>query len=248
MSIAENPERTAQSSKPARDPYLGVLLVLLAASLLGTAAAAAGGLMLGSKVWLDAAVTLGISTGWLVGVAINRSRGTLPKAHGADVSGHVRRTVEGSRTRRGLDRLAISGWIFVGYEREPRRDRPVSGLAPAAQRRSALCCWPRCRPFHSVPDRRGPRRRCGSWRQVWRPPPQAISPTSTTARFPEGQVLARAARLVAWVLVVGAMSTLLMWAALPTILRIAHGALVLVNVLVCYELLTAGRPRHVRVA
>ena len=242
MSIAENPERTAQSSKPTRDPYLGVLLVLLAASLLGTAAAAAGGLMLGSKVWLDAAVTLGISTGWLVGVAINRSRGTLPKAHGADVSGRVRRTVEESRTRRGLDRLAISGWIFR-WVRERAATRPAGfwvGASGAAAISVVLLT-----KVPAVSLSAG-----SSWAAaaLWLVA-SGLAATAAgyladidQARFPEGQVLARAARLVAWVLVVSAASTLLMWAALPTILRIAHGALVLVNVLVCYELLTARRP------
>jgi len=242
MSITENPERTAQSSTPTRDPYLGVLLVLLAASLLGTAAAAAGGLVLGSKVWLDAAVTLGISVGWLIGVVINRSRGTSPKAHGADVSGRVRGTAEETRTQPRLGRIAISGQI-LGWVRKRAATRPVGFWVGASG--AAAIGFVLLAKVPAVSLSAG-----SSWTAaaLW----LVASGLAATAagyladidhaRFPEGQVLARAARLVTWVLVVGAASALVMWAAQPTILRIAHGTRVLVNLLVCVELLTARRP------
>src|SRR5580700_10971426 len=66
-------------SKP--DPYRGVVIVLLALACLGTAAAALGAMTLGNPVVLDAAVTLGLSTGVLIGVVRARhARAKPPKS------------------------------------------------------------------------------------------------------------------------------------------------------------------------
>ena len=56
------------ASHPGRDSYRGVMLVLSAAALAATVAVALGGLALGNAVLLHAAVSLGLSTGVLVGV------------------------------------------------------------------------------------------------------------------------------------------------------------------------------------
>ena len=66
-------------SKP--DPYRGVVIVLLALACLGTVAAAFGAMTLGNPVVLDAAVTLGLSTGILIGVArVQHARAKPPKS------------------------------------------------------------------------------------------------------------------------------------------------------------------------
>jgi hypothetical protein len=66
-------------SKP--DPYRGVVIVLLAMACLGTVAAAFGAMTLGNPVVLDAAVTLGLSTGILIGVArVQHARAKPPKS------------------------------------------------------------------------------------------------------------------------------------------------------------------------
>src|ERR1700680_2512200 len=65
-------------SKP--DPYRGVVIVLVALACLGTVAAAFGAMTLGNPVVLDAAVTLGLSTGILIGVArVQHARAKPPK-------------------------------------------------------------------------------------------------------------------------------------------------------------------------
>ena len=74
-------DTTHSHSDSDRDPYRGVVIVFLAMALLGTAGAAAGGLMLANRVLLDAAVALGLSTGVLVGVAAAQAaRGRPPQS------------------------------------------------------------------------------------------------------------------------------------------------------------------------
>src|ERR1700693_3611983 len=58
-----------ESNKSNRDPYRGVVIVLLAAAALGSAGAFAGGFQLADPVLLAVAVTLGLSAGGLAGVA-----------------------------------------------------------------------------------------------------------------------------------------------------------------------------------
>jgi len=76
MSIAEMPAPPpvdAGRSVNKRDPYRGVVAILLVGALLSTAGAIAGGLALTNPVLLDLAVALGISTGILIGVALAQS-------------------------------------------------------------------------------------------------------------------------------------------------------------------------------
>lgn len=61
---------TAQSTP---DPYRGVIIVLLVLAFLGMAGAVAGGLLLGTPLLLDAAVSLEIATAILIGVVLARS-------------------------------------------------------------------------------------------------------------------------------------------------------------------------------
>jgi len=62
----------------ARDPYRGVVLTLLALLFAGTVGAAAAGLMLGNQILLHAAITLGMSAGALLGVAVAQSLRAAP--------------------------------------------------------------------------------------------------------------------------------------------------------------------------
>jgi hypothetical protein len=52
-----------------RDPYRGVVLVLLVAGLVGTAAAIVAGVMTSNAVLFELAITLGLATELLTGVA-----------------------------------------------------------------------------------------------------------------------------------------------------------------------------------
>ena len=76
VSEAPAPETAVPSVPPAssgsgpdRDPYRGVVLVLLAAAIVGLAGAFEAGLQLGNPVLMDTAVTLGLAAGILIGVS-----------------------------------------------------------------------------------------------------------------------------------------------------------------------------------
>ena len=58
-------------------------------------------------------------------------------------------------------------------------------------------------------------------------------------RLPEGPWLCRGARVIAWILVLGAISAGLEWAGLTAILQVVHFAVLAVNAAVCYGLFTA---------
>ena len=71
ISVFEPPgvERHEPPSPSARDPYRGVVIVLLVAALTGMVGGFEEGLKLGNPVLIDAAVTLGLAAGILIGVA-----------------------------------------------------------------------------------------------------------------------------------------------------------------------------------
>src|SRR5580700_1182990 len=61
-----------------RGIYRGVVLVFLGATFLGTVASVAASVVFSNVVLLDVAVTLGISSGILIGVAISQRRRARP--------------------------------------------------------------------------------------------------------------------------------------------------------------------------
>jgi hypothetical protein len=70
----QEPEVPASSpSGLRRDPYRGVILVLLLAALVGTAAAIVGGVMTSNAVLFEVSITLGLAAGILTGVAMAQS-------------------------------------------------------------------------------------------------------------------------------------------------------------------------------
>ena len=66
---ASAPSPPSSDSGPSRDPYRGVVLVLLAAAIVGMAGALEAGLRLGNLLLVDTAVTLLLVAGILTGVA-----------------------------------------------------------------------------------------------------------------------------------------------------------------------------------
>ena len=215
------------------------MLLVLGASLLGCSRALPAASP-SKQVLLDAAVTLGISAGILIGVAMTRIRFgqhcRIREARSDRARDTWNRTVE----KRALVRrpwpadfalvqgLGATGTASLSVGAAGRATTlvlllKVPAVSPdgwSAGIAAALCLVASALAAMAA----------GYLSDIDRAP------------FPEGQVLARAARLVTWVLVVGAASVLLTWTAQQTILRIAHGALVVVNFLVCYELLTARLP------
>jgi regulator of protease activity HflC (stomatin/prohibitin superfamily) len=240
--------RRDESPSALRDPYRGVVFVLLAATLLGTAGAAAGGLALANRVLLDAAVTLAISSGILIGVALAQSRragertlaGEAPRSPAAEepasteeerspaarvstatsgarvVSRWIEwpREVDAMDTARGV--TAAAGFLAVGLvlllDLAPVPPRPLTaGLAAALCLAAAGLAATAARYLADV----------------------------DTERLPEGPGLCRAARLVAWVLVLAALSMGFAWAGQRAALEGLHLAILLTNVALAYGLLTA---------
>ena len=73
-----------QTDESNRDPYRGVVIVLLAIAALGSAGAIAGGIRLADPVLLAVALTLGISAGVLAGIATAQAMRLQP-AQGAEL-------------------------------------------------------------------------------------------------------------------------------------------------------------------
>lgn len=76
LPVDRVPEPHSSSSSAERDPYVGVVLVLLAASIVGLVTALEAGLRLGNPILIDTAVTLGLAAGIPIGIA----RAQLPSA------------------------------------------------------------------------------------------------------------------------------------------------------------------------
>ena len=218
-------------SKP--DPYRGVVIVLLALACVGTVAAVFGAMILGNPVVLDAAVTLGLSTGVLIGVAlVQQARAKPPRSDDglskpvpveagetpapspvapSDAGGAAapqptripvwlwQRFQELRKLGNVRDRTAVAGVLAIGLVLLldlPGNSPPllVAGIA------AALCLVAAGLAATAV-------------RYL-----ADIEP----AQLPEGPGLCRGARIVAWILVLAAVSIGLAWAGQQTVLRILH--------------------------
>src|ERR1700758_579621 len=76
----EKPGPSLSQPDSSSDPYRGAILVLLAAAFVGSVGAVIGGGWLGSLVLLDVAISLGISTVLLGGVALAQRERAKPPA------------------------------------------------------------------------------------------------------------------------------------------------------------------------
>jgi regulator of protease activity HflC (stomatin/prohibitin superfamily) len=232
------PEPPSSLSHPTRDPYRGVVLVLLVAALVGAAGALAGGLWLSNPVLLDAAVTLGLAAGILIGVAAAQYARAKP-FHSEEVAAPPPVSPEqpALKVKAGLALVPLRIWRWV---REPKilgRIRLGTAMVGALAIIQVLI-------FNA---------------SAVAPSPMAagvaaglslvaagLAATAArylagleTARFPEGPGLLQGARIVAWILVLAGLSIGLQWAGLPAILRVLHFILLLVNVAACYGLFIA---------
>jgi regulator of protease activity HflC (stomatin/prohibitin superfamily) len=195
-----------------RDPYHGVVTLLLALSLVGAAAAVAGGFRLANPVVLDTAVALGISAGVLGGVALTRMARARPRKSGLSIP-PVRNpeTVRiGTATAGGL---AI-GLIQLMSLPDIRPDPLEAGIG------AALCLVAAGLAATAV-------------RYL-----AEIDP----ARLPEGPGLCRGARVMTWLLVLAAVSIGCEWARFATTVRVLNLLVVTVILAVCHGLFMARVP------
>jgi regulator of protease activity HflC (stomatin/prohibitin superfamily) len=215
----------AEQSAPhfSRDPYRGVVIVLLTMAFLGTVGATAGDLMLPNPLLLDAAVMLALSTGMLVGVAVAQTARAKPQPRAArptDVAAWLARWYRDfGGARRIKVCTAAAGVLAISFT------LPLDLFTPAptplqAMIATALCLGAAGLAFtaaHYLAD---------------------VEP----ALFPEGPGLCRGTRVVAWILISAAGSIGLGLAGQQTAMRILHLVVVLVNAALCYGLLTVTRP------
>jgi regulator of protease activity HflC (stomatin/prohibitin superfamily) len=234
-----------------RNPYRGVLLALLLAALLGAVVAAVGGYMLLNPVLLDIAVTLGLATGIFIGTVVAQTirerpsrsdekattvepiakpetsaiseetpkPGEPPKYDAATTAARAwvlsrMRNLDLIETIRiGAASAGIAGILFVILPTLPEvPPLPIgAGIAAALCLAAAGLAGMGARYFATI----------------------------DAHHLPEGPWLCRGARVIAWILVLGAISAGLEWAGLTTILQIVHYAVLAINAAVCYGLLTA---------
>ena len=226
--------------EPGRDPYRGVVFVLLALALLGTFGALACNAMFADPLLLDTAVTLVIATGILLGVALAQiSRARPAKSREAaleataaasarisanqDASADANAPAEAEQPEdkigmvRNATAAAGAAAILVALDLlDVAIPAPlVAGIVAALCLAGAGLCGTAARYLESVDP----------------------------SRLPEAPGLCRGARVTAWILAVAALSCGLAWAGLQAIVHILHFAVLAIAAAVCYGLYRARQPR-----
>ena len=221
------------SPRSNRDPYRGVVFVLLIASVVGAAGALAGELTLANPLLLDTAITFGLATGILACVALAQAAREGPaKNDEADLA-----PLPPEETVRPLESDASRG----------------SGKSRISARLTAVpqLLWKRFMDLEPIQVVKFGTAAAGVLAIVVALPQDVSAATpslqvagitaliclvaaglaATAAhyladvepiRFPEALGLSRGARVVAWILVTAAASMILAWAGQQTILRVLH--------------------------
>jgi len=232
-----------------RDPFLSVLRVLLALALAAAAAAIAGGIALSNPLLLDLGVTLGISSGILTDVV------TAPRSHrktpesgapaseplptgeaGTPAGAHI--PSAGDRPTGGFIKTYVqarlSPWVqrFRGAS-VARRVTAIAGVLFVWL--LALAAFPAAFPSASVAAIAAALCLAGA----------GLAATGAfyfagiePAQLPAASGLARLGRVVAWILVVAALSMGLTWAGLQAPLRILHFLVLAIDAAVCFSLVS----------
>jgi regulator of protease activity HflC (stomatin/prohibitin superfamily) len=225
--------------------------VFLGATFLGTVASVAASVVFSNVVLLDVAVTLGISSGILIGVAISQRRrarppsGELPAGNApasenrkppSDVSSSENRLRLISRVKAPFGRAAhwvrhfgLIGWIRVGTA--------VAGTTGIVL--LLALSFPSVGPSALV---------AASIAAVCLATAGlagiAVGYLANLERrvLPEAPGLCRGARVVAWILALAAVSEGLSWVGQETAVRVLHFLILAVDAAVCYSLLRIRQP------
>lgn len=242
MSSEKISEAEPSAPDSRRDPYRGVIILLQAITFAGMIAAVAVGTAFACVALFDVAVTLGISTGVLVGVALaqagrahpSTSAGTEPAVEAPEFASeakytlatpvvvalaHLRSSVNSLRAVRRIEGgIAAAGAIAVGLV------LLVESPAIAPTDQSVLLVGAFCLVGLAL----------------------AATAASYLAeidsmRLPEAPALCRGARLVAWTLVVAGSSSVAAWAGQPTIVRAMRFGILAVDLWLCYGLYASTR-------
>ena len=252
-----------RSAKP-RDPYKGVTVALLAASALGTVAALGGGLWLGDLVVLAAAIALGLASGTLIGVlqAQNlrlRARTLLTAADPPSLvvdapESEEPATMLSAEAEPALraSRLASLGQASLRAARQLQKvELDLYSLCILVGGSAILLLL-----TQSLPTKRPSGRVAGVTAGVFL---LAAGAATLAARylarlgrtdgascpFPESVGLARGARVLAWVLLLVALSPGLAWEGLYSAVRFVYLLVLAFDAAICISLFRARRRRSV---
>jgi regulator of protease activity HflC (stomatin/prohibitin superfamily) len=244
------------------DPYRGVVIVLMGLAFLGTVAAVFGALALANPVLLDVAVTLALSTGILIGVALIQHARAKPRESHDALSSAVPTEPTDPVPAVATETLAPSPVSPIGDDGAARPHHPA-GIP--------VWLWHRFQDFRKLGNVRDRIAAAGVLAiglvlliDLPPSPPDpwlagiaaalclgaaGLAATAVhyladidPARLPEAPGLCRGARIVAWILVLAAVSIGLAWAGQLTALRVLHWVVLAVNAAVCYGLLPRKAP------
>ena len=255
-------------TESARDPYRNVIMALLSAAFMGTVGAAVAGQMLDNAVLLNTAVTLGISTGALIGVAVAQLMRARP-AKTADaiaipapepdatsfaaqemsanpddaasaVSSQLPSRVDRSGVSARLAELTVRAREWVSNRGALQNISMATAIAGAVA--SALV-------FQTSSDSTSsPTSFVAAVAAAMFLGAAGLGATAVRylteldpAQLPESPALCKGARVVAWILVLSAVSIGVQWGDQAQVLRVLGLIVLAVNLSACYGLV-ANRP------
>jgi regulator of protease activity HflC (stomatin/prohibitin superfamily) len=205
-----------------RDRYRAVIIVLAVLMSCGAAGAVAGSLATANPVLLDAAVTMGLAAALVIGLAMSRPPGSSPGAieKATSTAAEVRLPSWlqnlAARANRNV-RLAAAG-VFAGSV-ALLLNIPIHSPGAVRMGIAAVLCLAAAGLAAAAV--------------------RYLSEIDLEA-LPEASWLCRGARVLAWILVLSAFSMGLVWAGQRSMLLIARGLVVTVNVWLCYDLFAAA--------
>jgi membrane protease subunit HflK len=225
---------TEPTSAP--DPLRGVVLVLLAVSVLGTLLATGGSLALGNPVVFDAAIALWLATGTLLGVARAQAiRAGPPERSGRASRAEVAPAEELPRPLRRWADLPVAA-----LERLRALPGAIAAAGAVGVVGALAADWVPRPPLPLVGAAAG---------LVLTLAGAGLAATAASylatvdpARLPEAPGLSRGARLLAWILVVAGAAVGLAWTQQSGALRVLHLVVLALVSAVCVELYLSGKP------
>jgi regulator of protease activity HflC (stomatin/prohibitin superfamily) len=254
VAIAEMSDRSFPPSGSSRNPYRGVVFVLLLAALLGTMVAAVGAQILVNPVLLDVGVSLWLAAGILAGVVTAQTARARPENKEDEETSISRSTPEPDTTELPKESsnwdpaklsprlMAARDWISNQFRKLGTLGMIRVGTAIAGLVGIALALPPTTPDILPTPLVAGiAAALCLGAAGLAGMGAHYFSGVDAS-RFPEGPWLCRGARVIAWILLLAAVSVGLEWARLNTIVQILHFLVLTVNAAVCYGLVTLKLP------
>ena len=226
-----------------RNPYSGVVLLLLAAALLGAAGALGIGLVIADSVLLDTALLLGLSASVLLRVAATQTArekyGHKAATDSTQPSPDTGKTTALTPPNEPI-LLSIRQWLL-------NPDGMQDAAYFAARIGGVLCA---VLLFSALPIVE-PTTRKALIAAVFCLLGAGLSVVAArylagaeSARFPEAAGLCRGARIVAWIMIIAAVSVGLWWTGHRSILGVLHILVLAANAGVCYSLLAIKSPKE----